>query len=322
MRFFFLLGALLCHKHWILIASPPQTTESHGLPTEGHTSILGEILSPAPKIPLHSAHSSGSDDPPHPTGISLQLLRKVYNPGLGILVHYQPVCFWGRLKVHLVLLEKQVASCSSPTWHYSSQWCSYFCSSPLWEARDWGLNPFWSRTDSSHLQSIAPATRLESCLSTPKEDELPAWADLPRVSSGTMTWRWSGCEGDKLEYCCLWRSVYASWTHEKRLHWAQGLQTKWIVGWIAEVGRDFSRSLVQPSAPSRVIRSDYSEITSLENLKTYPALPPLPISISAQLFSGCKSLWLQPVPLTSPYAQCLPTVQYCGRNAFLYWVTS
>lgn len=49
LRFFFLLKALLCHKHWIMTAPPPQFSESYGLPTKGLKSILGEMLAPVTK---------------------------------------------------------------------------------------------------------------------------------------------------------------------------------------------------------------------------------------------------------------------------------
>lgn len=94
------------------------------------------------------------------------------------------------------------------TQHECSQCCCSFCPCPLWEAGDLDLSPFYSIIYSSHLWGIAPVTRLETCMCTPKEDEWPAWSNVPWVSRGTMTWR--------LEYHCLSRSVYVSWTCENK----------------------------------------------------------------------------------------------------------
>lgn len=74
--------------------------------------------------------------------------------------------------------------------------------------------------------------------------------------------------------------------------------------------RYFSRSLVQPSAPSRVNRSDYYGISGLENHKMYPALPPLPVWIGAQLFSGYKGFSLNLV-CASHFSLC-PVSSYCA----------
>lgn len=86
-------------------------------------------------------------------------------------------------------------------------------------------------------------------------------------------------------------------TYEKRLHWEQGLQ-----------------QISGSTFCSRVTRSDYDGISGLENHKTYPAVSSLPIWISAQLFSGCKGLSLNPV-CASHFSLC-PVSSHC---ALLWW---
>lgn len=61
-------------------------------------------------------------------------------------------------------------------------------------------------------------------------------------------------------------------------------------------------------------QSDYYGISGLENHKTDPALLPLPIWISAQLFSECKSLSLNPV--CASHFSLYPVSSHC---ALLWW---
>lgn len=150
---------------------------------------------------------------------------------------------------------------------------------------------------------------IETCLCTKREDEQPAWADLNQTSSGTTTQRWRCFAGKRKNWSPVaFQGQFMLYGRvQKRLHWEQGLQAKWIVGWIVEAVKDLRRSLVQPSAPSRVscvIRSGCSGFSSLENLQMQPAQPPWSTQFSAQLSSGWKSFSLHPV-CASRFSLCL-----------------
>lgn len=178
-------------------------------------------------------------------------------------------------------------------------------SSPLRGAGDLDLSPFFSRIDSFQLKAIAPVTGLETCLCTPNEEELPAWENIPWAVGLQYRGGWSGCECDRVAFASQGQLLFHGHIWKK---------TSLRVGTSADL---WFSLLLQAKWP------DYCGISALENHKTYPPLSPLPIWISAQLFSGCKSLlWIQSVPLTSSYSQCLPTVHCCGENASIYWVTS